>query len=440
MTPTRPTPDAVLRARGLVKVHGSGRAERRILDGADLDVAPGELVAIVGRSGSGKSTMLQLLGGLDRPDAGTVEVAGRWVAAPGGGPAERALSALRREAIGFVFQFFHLLPELDGAANVLLPATLPGADARRLTARGRALIEQLGLADVAGAAPAPALRRRAAALRAGPRADRRPAADPRRRADRQPRRRRRRARARPPARGGRRGARGRDGHPPGRGDRARRPRPAPRGRRAGRAARRWRRGPRDGMSGAARFAVRAAGTSLRAQPGRTLLTALGIAAAGLVLGVALTVAFSLSTGFDRAADRADLPTVVARFDARDPAAVRRTVGALPNLAAASYRFERTGLPLRAPRARDAPGRPAGRPGRAAARLRDRRGPRRARDRHRRRRDRARARAGVGPRGRRRRCASGASARCASSGSPSSPTTSRSRWRRPRASRPAARRC
>jgi ABC-type lipoprotein export system ATPase subunit len=153
MTPTRPTPDAVLRARGLVKVHGSGRAERRILDGADLNVAPGELVAIVGRSGSGKSTMLQLLGGLDRPDAGTVEVAGRWVAAPGGGPGERALSTLRREAIGFVFQFFHLLPELDGAANVLLPATLPGADARRLTARGRALIEQLGLADVAALRP-----------------------------------------------------------------------------------------------------------------------------------------------------------------------------------------------------------------------------------------------------------------------------------------------
>jgi ABC-type lipoprotein export system ATPase subunit len=153
MMPTRPIPDAVLRARGLVKVHGSGRAERRILDGVDLDVAPGELVAIVGRSGSGKSTMLQLLGGLDRPDAGTVQVAGRWVAAPGGGPSERRLSVVRREAIGFVFQFFHLLPELDGEANVLLPATLPGADARRLAARGRGLIERLGLADVAGLRP-----------------------------------------------------------------------------------------------------------------------------------------------------------------------------------------------------------------------------------------------------------------------------------------------
>jgi ABC-type lipoprotein release transport system permease subunit len=100
-------------------------------------------------------------------------------------------------------------------------------------------------------------------------------------------------------------------------------------------------------AGAGRFAVRAAWTSLRAQPGRTLLTAVGIAAAGLVLGVALTVADALSSGFDRAAERADLPTVVARFDARDPADVRRAVGALPNLADASYRFERTGLPLRA---------------------------------------------------------------------------------------------
>ena len=63
-------------ARGLVKTYGSGRAALRVLDGADLDVAAGELVAVVGRSGSGKSTLLHLLGGLDRADAGTIEVAG----------------------------------------------------------------------------------------------------------------------------------------------------------------------------------------------------------------------------------------------------------------------------------------------------------------------------------------------------------------------------
>src|SRR3954453_11289238 len=106
----RPISDSVLRARGLIKVHGSGRGERRILDGVDIDVRAGELVAIVGRSGSGKSTLLQILGGLDRADAGAVDVAGRVVFGPRM-PSERALAAVRREEIGFVFQFFHLLPE-----------------------------------------------------------------------------------------------------------------------------------------------------------------------------------------------------------------------------------------------------------------------------------------------------------------------------------------
>jgi ABC-type lipoprotein export system ATPase subunit len=119
-----------------------------VLAGVDLEVAPGELVAVVGRSGSGKSTLLHLLGGLDRPDAGRIEVRGRPVT----GASERELSALRRETIGFVFQFFHLLPELDGEANVLLPARLPGAP-RGAGRRGLALIDRLGLSDVARLAP-----------------------------------------------------------------------------------------------------------------------------------------------------------------------------------------------------------------------------------------------------------------------------------------------
>src|SRR4051812_47706089 len=142
------TPQPVLRARGLVKAHGAGRGARRVLAGVDLDVHPGELVAIVGRSGSGKSTLLHLLGGLDRADGGTVEVAGRPVTGAG----ERALSELRRDHIGLVFQFFHLVPELDGEGNVLLAATLPGSDPRAAE-RAHALVERLGLAGVAGLRP-----------------------------------------------------------------------------------------------------------------------------------------------------------------------------------------------------------------------------------------------------------------------------------------------
>jgi ABC-type lipoprotein export system ATPase subunit len=138
----------LLRAEGVRKAHGEGRGARVVLDGVDLEVERGELVAVVGRSGSGKSTLLHLLGGLDRADAGRIEVGGRPVT----GASERELSALRRETIGFVFQFFHLLPELDGEANVLLPARLPGAQ-RGAERRGRALIDRLGLGDVARLAP-----------------------------------------------------------------------------------------------------------------------------------------------------------------------------------------------------------------------------------------------------------------------------------------------
>ena len=132
---------------GLVKSVGEGRAARRILDGAEVAVETGELVAVLGRSGSGKSTLLHLLGGLDRPDAGAVEIAGRRL-----NGSERRVTELRRRHVGFVFQFFHLIPELSGEENVMLPARLPGA--RRGAARRAAeLIDRLELRDVARQAP-----------------------------------------------------------------------------------------------------------------------------------------------------------------------------------------------------------------------------------------------------------------------------------------------
>ena len=140
---------AAVSARGLVKTFGEGRAERRVLDEVDLEVAAGEVVAVLGRSGSGKSTLLHLLGGLDRAEAGVIELAGEPVT----GASERALSALRRRRVGFVFQFFHLLPELSGEANVLLAGRVRGA-APEAAARGRALVDRLGLRDVAGSLPA----------------------------------------------------------------------------------------------------------------------------------------------------------------------------------------------------------------------------------------------------------------------------------------------
>jgi ABC-type lipoprotein export system ATPase subunit len=139
---------ATVVARGLVKTYGEGRAARRVLDGADLTVEPGEVVAVLGRSGSGKSTLLHLLGGLDRPEAGTIEVAGEPVTGAG----ERELSALRRRRIGFVFQFFHLLPELTGEANVLLAGRVRGAHPEAAR-RGGELIDRLGLRPVADTLP-----------------------------------------------------------------------------------------------------------------------------------------------------------------------------------------------------------------------------------------------------------------------------------------------
>ncbi|HEY6151628.1 MAG TPA: ABC transporter ATP-binding protein [Gaiellaceae bacterium] len=138
----------VVRARGLVKVYGQGRAAVRILDGLDLDLHPGELVAVTGRSGSGKSTLLNVIGALDRVDSGSVELCGIRLEQA----SERELAPVRRDRVGFVFQSFHLLPELTGLENVLLPARLNGRRPSRQ--RGLALVERLGLGSAAERLPA----------------------------------------------------------------------------------------------------------------------------------------------------------------------------------------------------------------------------------------------------------------------------------------------
>ena len=138
----------VARAAGVSKTYGKGPGAVTVLSGVDLEVQAGEFVTILGKSGSGKSTLLHLLGGLDRPDAGTVEVDGVRLDTAG----ERDLARLRRSKIGFVFQSFHLLRELSGLENVLLPARLAhDGDALR---RGRRLVGELGLSRVAERLPA----------------------------------------------------------------------------------------------------------------------------------------------------------------------------------------------------------------------------------------------------------------------------------------------
>ena len=140
--------DPVLRARGLTKTVGTGRARRRVLDGVSLEVASGEIVAVLGRSGSGKSTLLNLLGGLDSPTEGRIELAGE----PLTGRSSRALARMRLRHIGFVFQQFQLIEECSGLENVLLPTRLPGARAGGAH-RAAELIEELSVAHVADHLP-----------------------------------------------------------------------------------------------------------------------------------------------------------------------------------------------------------------------------------------------------------------------------------------------
>jgi putative ABC transport system ATP-binding protein len=133
----------MLRARGLRKDYGSGDGLVRAVDEVDLDVAAGETLAVMGPSGCGKSTLLHMLGGLDRPSAGEVWLAGQSLSRL----SERGLARLRRSAVGFVFQAFHLMDELTAVENVELPALLAGRSPREARRRAAGLLERVGLAD-----------------------------------------------------------------------------------------------------------------------------------------------------------------------------------------------------------------------------------------------------------------------------------------------------
>jgi ABC-type lipoprotein export system ATPase subunit len=139
----------VLSARRLHKEYGNAAALVRAVDDVSLTVTEGESVAIVGPSGCGKSTLLYLLGGLERPTAGTIELAGH----PIHDASESTRARHRRHALGFVFQAFHLVDELTALENVELPALLAGVSPRTARERARELLKQVDLEDRTGHLP-----------------------------------------------------------------------------------------------------------------------------------------------------------------------------------------------------------------------------------------------------------------------------------------------
>jgi len=138
----------VLSIRGLAKSYAGPRS-RTVLSGIDLELAPGEYVAVMGESGIGKSTLLNLVAGLDRPDAGAVALDGTELTTLD----DDALTRVRRTRMGFVFQAFHVLPYLTVAQNVALPLLLVGAAAPDADARVTAMLAAVGLADRAASRP-----------------------------------------------------------------------------------------------------------------------------------------------------------------------------------------------------------------------------------------------------------------------------------------------
>jgi ABC-type lipoprotein export system ATPase subunit len=135
--------DLLLSAKGLHKTYLLGRRELKVLRGVDIELNRGDFLGLRGASGAGKSTLLHLLGGLDTPTAGDVRLNGRNLASL----SSTELAALRNKEVGYIFQAYYLLPELDALENVCLPARMARIPAAQSAARGRELLARVGLQD-----------------------------------------------------------------------------------------------------------------------------------------------------------------------------------------------------------------------------------------------------------------------------------------------------
>ena len=143
--------DAALRLTGITKTYNPGSpAAVEVLRGIDLRLEQGEVVALVAPSGAGKSTLLHIAGLLDTPDAGTVEITGEDAT----GQSDRKRTAMRRDQVGFVYQFHHLLPEFTALENIMLPQLAAGVSRRNAEDRGRDLLTTVGIAARADHRPA----------------------------------------------------------------------------------------------------------------------------------------------------------------------------------------------------------------------------------------------------------------------------------------------
>ena len=135
--------EVLLSAKGLHKTYMLGQRSLEVLRGVDVELQRGEFLALRGASGAGKSTLLHLLGGLDAPNQGEILLAGRNLATLG----RRELARVRSKEVGFIFQAYYLLPELDALENVCLPARMARTPASEAEARGRELLARVGLGE-----------------------------------------------------------------------------------------------------------------------------------------------------------------------------------------------------------------------------------------------------------------------------------------------------